>query len=428
MVAPPIATLPPDTSSADRRRRADRQVILLLAVLLAFMPLSTDLLLPSMPGIGVWFDVDAGAVQATLSVFIGAFALTQLLAGPLCDRFGRRPVVLGGMGTYLVGSVLAAMAGSLDILLVGRALQAVGTCCTVTCARAILRDRFDPAVGARRLAQAMSWVALMPLLAPVAGGLIHAWFGWRAAFWTMTLLALLALLACARLLRESLLRPDPLALRPGPMIANYAVVLRSPTWRAFAMIGATMYWGLFAFLSESAFVFTGVFGQSPTTFGIAVSTITSGFMLGTLLSRRVLPRLGVQRTLETATSLAAASGVAMLALALLRVDHVAAVLVPQFLFVFSHGLSQSAWQAGSVAPFPRQAGAAAAMTGFVQNVSGALVGWLVGRLHDGSVLPMAAMVAMGGLGAWLVARTLVRRHGGVDRGPDTAVSGTDPTR
>jgi DHA1 family bicyclomycin/chloramphenicol resistance-like MFS transporter len=104
----------------------------------------------------------------------------------------------------------------------------------------------------------------------------------------------------------------------------------------------------------------------------------------------------------------------MLALALAGADHVAAILVPQCVFVFAHGLSQAAWQAGSIAPFPRQAGAAAAMTGFVQNASAACAGALVARLHDGSAMPLAAMLCAAGLAAAVVARTLVRRHGGVD--------------
>ncbi len=410
MTAPPA----PDRSSAERRRRVDRAVVALLALLIAFLPLSTDLYLSTLPGLAAYFGVSPAAVQATLSVYIGGFALMQLLAGPLSDRFGRRPVVLGGAAAYLAGSLIGAMAGSLDMLLVGRALQAVGTCCTVVCARAILRDRYEPAVGARRLSQAMSWVALVPITAPVLGGLVFVQFGWRATFWMMAGFALIALVACARLLRESHLRPDPDALRPGPMLANYLVVMRSPAWLGFTLVGVAMYWALFAFLSESSFVFSTLYGLSPTAFGIAVSIITSGFLVGMLASRRALPRLGIQRTLTLATSIAAGSGLTMLALALAGVDHLAAMLAPQFVFVFAHGLSQSAWQAGSVAPFPGQAGSAAALTGFVQNVVAAGVSLLTGVLHDGSVLPMVGMVAAGGLAALLVARTLVRRHGGVD--------------
>jgi DHA1 family bicyclomycin/chloramphenicol resistance-like MFS transporter len=376
-----------------------------------FQPLSTDLFLPTLPAIAAQMGVGAAAVQATLSVYILGFAVTQLLAGPLSDRVGRRPVAVGGMAAYVAGSVLAMLAGSIGALLAARLLQAVGTCCTVVCARAIVRDRYDPATGARRLSQAMGWVALMPLLAPVVGGLVATHLSWRAAFGIMAAFGAVGLAACVRALRESNRNPDPHALRPGPMVANYAAVLRSPTWLGFTLVGTSMYWGLFAFLSEGAFVFGGVYGLSPSTFGLAFATVASGFLLGTISLRRVLPRLGVRRSLDVATALAAAAGLAMLALVAAGVDHVAAVIVPQSIFVFAHGLSQAAWQAGSVAPFPRQAGAAAAMTGFVQSVVAACAGWLIGRLHDGSALPLAAMVASAGVAAALVSRTLVRRHG-----------------
>jgi DHA1 family bicyclomycin/chloramphenicol resistance-like MFS transporter len=417
--SPPAAAR--GSADASAQRRADRSVVALLAVLMAFQPLSTDLYLPSMPGIALGLGVGPGTVQATLSVYILGFALTQLLAGPLSDRFGRRPVVLGGIAIYAVGSLIATAAGSIELLIGARLLQAIGTCCTVVCARAIVRDRYDPATGARRLSQAMSWVALMPLGAPIVGGLLATHFGWRAAFASMVALAVVALAVCVRSLRESHRSPDPDALRPGPMAAHYAAVLRSPTWLSFTLIGTAMYWGLFSFLAEASFVFVGVHGLSPAAFGVALSMVTTGFLLGTLSVRRVLPRLGMQRTIGVATTIAAASGCTMLALAWAGVVHPMAIVVPQCLFVYGHGLAQSSWQAGSIAPFPRQAGAAAAMTGFVQNLVAAGAGALIARLHDGSALPMTAMMATAGLAAMTVSRTLVRRYGGVD-----AVNGPAP--
>ncbi|MFM1988304.1 MAG: hypothetical protein RJA99_1261 [Pseudomonadota bacterium] len=407
----------PSRGEPRTERPEDRGTVALLALLLSIQPMSTDMYLPSMPGIAAGLGVSAASVQATLSVYILGFALTQLLAGPLSDRFGRRPVALGGLAAYVAGSLLAAGSDSLATLLVARVLQSVGTCCTTVCARAIVRDRYEPATGARRLSQAMSWVALMPLLGPIAGGVLATGFGWRAAFVAMAAFALLALAVCLRELGESNREPQRDAMRPGPMLANYAAVARSPTWLGFTLVGTAMYWGLFSFLAEASFVFGGVHGLSPSAFGLAIAAVTGGFLAGTLAVRRVLPRLGVRRTIAVATALAATSGLAMLALALGGVVHVAAIVVPQCAFVFAHGLSQAAWQAGSIAPFPRLAGTAAAATGFVQNVVAACAGLLIGRLHDGSALPMAAMVALGGCAAVLVSGTLVRRHGGVDAVP-----------
>lgn len=379
--------------------RPDGRIVALLATLIAIQPLSTDLYLPSLPLVASDLGETAAAVQSTLTVYILAFALVQLLAGPLSDRFGRRPVVLAGLAAHVAGSLLAAAAGSLSVLLAARLLQAVGTCCTVVCARAIVRDRFDPATGAQRLSQALTWVALMPLLAPIAGGLVAGAWGWRAAFVVMAAFGLAALLACARGLPESNVWRDPRAMRPSAMLSGYVEVMRSATWWRYTLVGAAMYWGLFAFLAESPFVLRETHRLSPAASGLAIALIAAGFMVGALTARRTLPRYGTRRTVAGAGLAAATAGLALLALALARVNHVAAVLAPLCLFVFAHGLSQAGWQAASVAPFPRRAGAAAAMTGFVQNLLAACVGVLVGVLHDGSALPMAAMVAAAGVAA-----------------------------
>jgi DHA1 family bicyclomycin/chloramphenicol resistance-like MFS transporter len=331
-----VPAVPPDRSAAVRRRRADRSAVVLLALPIAFRPLSTDLHLPSLTGLAEHFAVSPAAVPATLSICIGTFAPMQQVAAPLSDRFGRRPVALGGVGTFLAGSAPGAMAGSPEVLLAARVLQAVGACCTVVCARAILRDRYDPAMGARRLSRATSGVALMPIAAPVVGEPVFAWLGGRSAFRLMAGFALLAPVACTRLPRESNLRPDPTALRPGPMLVNDLAVLRLPAWLGFTLIGASVYRALFAFLSESAFAFGVVYGMSPTAFGLAVSDIT---------------------------------------------------------------------------------------TGLAQNLAGATGGALAGVMHDGSMLPIGVMAATGSLAATLVAHTLVRRHGGVDRPARLAPAG-----
>jgi len=406
---------PTGPSRPPEPRHGDRHVVPLLAVLFVFQPLSTDLFLPSLPGMAASLGLPAASVQSTLWLYIAVFAGTQLVAGPVSDRFGRRPVVLTGLAAYTLGSLCAALAPSLGLLLAGRALQAAGACCAVVCARATVRDRFEPALGARRLAQAMSWVALMPLLAPLAGGVLDAVAGWRASFWAMAAAGGAAWLFCSRWLGESLQRRHRSPLRPGPLAAHFGAVLRSPAWLGFTLAGAALYAGLFGFLLESSFVLRGLHGLSPVAFGVALSVVTGHFLVGTMLARRLLPRLGIQHTIALAGGLAAASGTVLAAAVLLGLDTPVVLVVGAALFVMTHGLCQPAWQAGSVAPFPRQAGAAAALTGFVQNLVAAAVGLGVAALHDGSAWPLALMMLLGGWSALLVAGTLVRRHGGVDR-------------
>ena len=410
---------PPAAATAAPSPAGERAAVPLLAVLIALQPLSVDLFLPALPDTARALDVTAASVQSTLTVFIAVFALVQLVAGPLSDRFGRRPVVLGGVGAYVAGSAIATAATTLEVMLAARVLQAAGCCCAGVCARAIVRDRYEPALGVRRLSQAMSWVALVPMLAPVAGGLLVSTAGWRAGFATMLAAGLAALVLCAALLVESNSRRDRDALRPGPLAAAFAEVLRSRTWQGFAAIGSAMFTGLFAFLAESAFALGTLHGLSPWAFGVAVSLVTTQFLVGTVLARRLLPRLGVQRLLAAGCGLAALAGAAMLAAVLAGRDGPAVLVAAQALFVLAHGLVQPAWQAGALAPFGHRAGTAAAATGFVQHVAAAAAGALLAWAHDGTALPMAAAVAAAGALAWLASVTIVRRHGGVDRAAAT---------
>ena len=149
---------------------------------LMLQPLSTDLYLASLPHLTSYFSATPAAVQQTLSMFVIGFGSAQLLSGPLSDRYGRRPVLVGGLATYLLASLACALAPSLSLLVAGRFIQAVGCCTAVVVARAIIRDAYAPAEGARMLAKASSLLSLVPIFGPIAGSYLQVGFGWRAAF------------------------------------------------------------------------------------------------------------------------------------------------------------------------------------------------------------------------------------------------------
>jgi DHA1 family bicyclomycin/chloramphenicol resistance-like MFS transporter len=318
---------------------------------------------------------------------------------------------MGGILVYGAGSVVSLFAPGIEVLIVGRVLQALGACSAIVAVRASVRDALEPAEGARLLARAGSWMGLAPLTGPLAGGLLLAAFGWRASFAVLSAAALLLALAAGLRLRETNrhLRPD--ALRPAALVASYRAVLQSPTWHAYAWIGAASYAGLFAWLSGSSFVLIRVLGVSPPVFGVIFSAVVAGFMTGSLLCGRSVARYGMQKTVYLAVTLQLLSGGVMVALALAGVRAVAALAVPQFVFLVGHGLSQPVSQAGAVAPFPRQAGAASAMQGVCMMLVAAATGQWIGYSYDGTLVPLAATVATAGCAGALLALTLVRRHG-----------------
>jgi DHA1 family bicyclomycin/chloramphenicol resistance-like MFS transporter len=371
-------------------------LIVLLGCLMMLQPLSTDMYLASLPGLTRTFATSAATVQLTLSVFALAFGIMQLVTGPLSDRFGRRPVLLGGIGLYAAASVACALAPSIEALIVGRLFQAVGCCTTVVVARAIVRDVFGAEGSARALAQALTVLAFGPIVGPVFGGVLEAVFGHRAVFVVLAAFGGMLFVVAARRLAETNRERNPAATRPRVLLANYAHIARAPTFLAYALLGSATYAGLFAFISASSFVLIGVLGLSVTMFGVVYAAIIVGYLLGTLLCQRLLARIGLVRTAAVGAYLAAAGGAAMLALAWLGVHHWLAVALPQFVYMASHGINFPCAVAGTVRPFPRHAGAAAGLFGFLSMAIAALVGAWIGASYDGTPLPLAAAVATAG--------------------------------
>ncbi len=395
---------------------ASAALLFLLTGFLALQPLSTDLYLASLPALREHFAAPVSSVQLTLSAFLAGFAASQLIAGPLSDRFGRRPVALGGCALYVGASLAGVLAPSLQVLIAARVLQAVGVCCTVVCARAIVRDLYEADAGARVLARALSWMGTAPIAGPVAGGLLQALMGWRANFAALTVLGAILLAAAARALPETNRHRDTGATDPGSLARNYAHIAASRRFWSYALPVTGSYSALFCFISASSFVLIGVFGLSPQRFGVAYALVASGYLLGTMAVRPLLGRLGLVGSIRVGAALALAAGAAMTLLALAEVRTPAALLAPMFLVITAHGFIQPGCQTGAIDPFPRMAGAAAALMGFAMLAVAAAAGWAVGMLHDGSTRPLALGVGACTTFTALAAALLLRDEPGAATG------------
>lgn len=385
-------------------------LLFLLTGFLALQPLSTDLYLASLPALRVHFDAPVSSVQLTLSAFLAGFAISQLLAGPLSDRFGRRPVALGGAALYLAGSLLGAFAPSLAVLVAARIAQALGVCCTVVCARAIVRDLYKAEPGARVMSRALSWMGVVPIAGPVLGGLVQSAFGWRANFIVLAAGGAAMLAATLRVLPETNRHRNPHATDLGPLLRNYALVASSRNFWANALPITGSYGALFCFISASSFVLIELFGVSERAFGFTYALVTLGYLLGTIAVRRVLGRLGLTRSIRLGATVGLVAGSTMALLAALGVQSLAAVLVPMCFVTAAHGFIQPCCQIGAIDPFPRHAGAATALMGFTMLTIAAFAGWLVGALHDGTVRPLAWAVAASACFSALSAWTLLRNE------------------
>jgi DHA1 family bicyclomycin/chloramphenicol resistance-like MFS transporter len=402
-----------DSATAAPAALTPTMVIVFVAGFTMLQPLATDFYQPTLPAIAAAFGSPVAEVQLTLSAFVLAFGLWQLIAGPIADRYGRYPVLLAGVATYAAASALCASATSIDWLVAARALQGIGACSCIVAARAIVRDMHTPAEGARVLAAAGTWMSLAPLAGPPLAGFLLGHFGWRSAFVVLLIFALLlAALSVARL-RETIAHANAEALRLGPMLATYVAVLRTPSFNAYAWPAAASYAALFAFISGGSFALIRVLGVSPAVYGFCFSFVVAGYLTGTLVCRRIVVRAGLARTLSIGAAIQVACGSVMALLAAVDVQHALAILLPMFGIVFGHGLIQPVAQAGTVAEFARNAGAATALMGFVMMLTATAVGQLLAAGFDGTVRPLAFTVAAACAFSALLAATIVRRHGHV---------------
>jgi DHA1 family bicyclomycin/chloramphenicol resistance-like MFS transporter len=369
---------------------------LLLTTLVALGPLSTDLYLPALPGMTAEFATDVARVQLTLSVFLIGFAVAQLFYGPLSDRYGRRPAMLFGLLLYLASSLACMLAPSIDALIAARFFQALGACAGPVLGRAIVRDVYGPVQAARVLAYISGAMAIAPMIGPFIGGWLTVWFGWRANFAALALFSAVQTAVVFRLLGESNAHKDPLATRPHRLLGNFRELIAGRAYLGYLLCAAFGYAALFSFISGSSFVLIGLHGLTPQWFGASFGLVVTGYIVGTLLTGRHTLRLGTSRMVMMGALLGTAAGSLMAVLALAGVESVWAILLPMFVFMVATGLVMPNAIGGALAPYPKMAGAASALMGFVQMSLAAAVGIAVGHAYDRSAVPMTAAIALCG--------------------------------
>ena len=378
----------------------------------ALGPISTDLYLPSVPWIGRDLGANVAGTQLTLSVFLAAFALAQIPVGPRSDRFGRRPILLTGFAIYVLASIACAFAPSIELLIVARALQAIGACAGVVLGRAIVRDIYGRDRAARMLAYIGSAMALAPMVGPILGGIVQETLGWRWNFGILTAFGAVALALAWHGLAESNTQRDPTALDPARMTANFAKLLRHRAFVGFALTVAFSYAGLFAFISGSSFVLIDALGVPTEQFGFFFALGVIGYMTGTQIAGRLTMRMGIARMIWLGGAVSLAGGAAMVALAPVAADKswaAFAVALPMACYMIGTGIVMPNAQAGALAPFPQMAGAASALMGFLQMAIASAVGIVFGQIHDGTPLPMALLVAASACGSLASFVALARR-------------------
>ena len=389
--------------------RDSRMLIVLLGALTTVGPFTTDTYLPSMPAIRAHFGVDMASVQMTLSLAFFGGAIGQLFFGPLSDRFGRRPVLIGGLTLYVGASIGCLMAQTIDQLILARFLQSFGSIAAPVLARAMVRDLHEREAAARVLSLMGIVLGLGPILAPIIGGVLQANFGWHASFVFITCYGLILLGLVVAILGESVRTRDPEAIRPMRLLQTAAELLRSRVFLGYALVNCFLFGGLGAYLSGISFVIVEVLGVPMQYFGLVFGAIMIGNISGYALSGRLVSRFGLDRMLEYGTRGVAIAGSVLALFAFSGVVHVATIVLPMMAYMCSLALSAPQAIAGALAPFPRSAGSASSLLGFFQSTTSATVGMAVALCFDGTPRAMAGFVCLLGMMTFLAHRLIVRR-------------------
>ena len=389
-------------------------LLALLALLSAFTPLSIDMYLPALPVIATDLRGTAGDIQLTLSAFLIAFGFGQIFYGPAGDRFGRRPVILTGLATYIAASIGCAFAAEAGHLVLLRVLQGLAACGGVVLARTMVRDLAEKDQAARAMSLMHACSSIAPMLAPLIGGQVLWFFGWRAIFWVLAFIGVLAWVATWLRLPETL-RPEyrqPLHL--GSVLKRYGELVRHRAFMGYALTGAFQFAALFSFLSGSPFVFIERYGVEPRTYGLIFGAQVMFLTVASLTNARFVPRVGAQRMLRSAVIVPAIAGPTVLVMGLVEARTGAIGLWPFLpLFVLqiaSNSFIGSNAIAMALQRYPHMAGTASSLMGVMQFGLGALFGAIVGQAFDGTIVPMTAAMGIAGVLCFLSNRLLVGRR------------------
>ncbi|MDR1967130.1 MAG: multidrug effflux MFS transporter [Burkholderiaceae bacterium] len=390
-------------------------IVLILGLLLGIQPVTTDVYLPALPALQRDLRASMSQVQMTFAALLLAFGTSQLVWGPLSDRFGRRPILLWGLGAYVLASAACVLAPSMPLLIAARVAQGASLGAAVMSGRAIVRDLYAPLEGARMMSKGLSGLGVIAIACMPLGSLLTNAYGWRAAMGVQVVFGALTWLLLALRFGETLAAPNPHALAPRTLWRSWTQIARHRTFIAYQLLSTGSYAALFVFLSTSSFMLIEALGMSRSAYGLTMAGQSLLYTLSTVACRRLLARWGIRRTVYAAGWLSFSAGVSMAGLAWFGWGQpwygAWAVLLPQALFILAHGVHHPVGQSGVVAPFPGMAGTASALNGFVMMAVVFPIGLWLGRAMDGTARPMALAHLIGCTVIAVTAWTLVQCHG-----------------
>jgi DHA1 family bicyclomycin/chloramphenicol resistance-like MFS transporter len=392
-------------------RRTPWRLLALLIAMTGMSSLSLNILVPAMPGLATKLAADPARVQLTVSLYLMGLAAAQLVFGPLSDRFGRRPVVLAGLALATIASTAAIFAASIASLVIARVAQSLGASTGQTIGRAIIRDLYDRQQAASMIGLVTSVVVLMPMVAPLIGGILDTLFGWEAIF-AFTAVLSFAIYAWALL---DLPETRNLSLAPNSerhFRADLAALAASRRFFGYALCAGLGSAPFFSFLGAAPHVVVSMLGRTSAEYGLWFFVPSIGFMAGNFAVSRLTTRFGIDALIWWGIALTIAGCLLSVSVYVaLPGWEMATIFLPQIVIGFGNGLLLPTSIAGAVSIRPQVAGTASGVTGFIQMGIAAIAAQLGGHVisHAADALPMLLLMLVFGVATATAVFTLVRR-------------------
>jgi len=366
-------------------------LFLVLGAIGALTPLAIDMYLPAMPAIAKDLGVSAGAVQMTLTAYTAGFAIGQLLHGPLADSYGRRPVLLIGVLLFGIAATVSATTQGIEALTYVRAAQGFAGAAAAVVIQAVVRDMFDR----EDFARAMSFVTLVmtvaPLAAPMIGGHLAIWFGWRSIFWVLAIFAAVVIALVVWKIPETLSAENRQPLRFRNTILNYVQLSRNPVAMGLVFSGAFSFAGMFAFLTAGSFVYIDIYGVDPDQFGYLFGLNIVAMIIMTSLNGRMVKRVGSHAMLRFGLLIQLCAGIGLFIAWLLNLGLWG--IVP-FVVLFIGTLSTIGSNSMGLllSGYPKMAGTASSLAGTLRFGTGSVVAAIVAMMPSDVEWPMIVVM------------------------------------
>lgn len=366
-------------------------ILVALVAMLGLM--ATDVYTPAMPAVTKALLTSVSNVKLTITVFLIAAGLSQLIYGPLSDHWGRRPIILAGLVVYILGSILCAFATNIDVLLLGRFIQGIGTGAIMSLNRVIIKDSFSGIQLVKALSYIGAVVALAPAIAPALGGYIEIQWGWRWIFGFLLIYSLVLGILFWLTLPETHHGRLTGALSFTKVMSNYGIIIKNRLFWANVWCSGLAFAAMIVCATINPFLLENNLGKTAAEYGFLAMVSASGFLIGMLTNSYCVGRLGLERTLALGQALILAMGVIFIITGYLKIITVASIIIPTIgvelgiAWVFPNAF------AGAIIPFPTMTGSAGALYGCIQVAISFLTSAIVAMLNESTQGPMGILLA-----------------------------------